>query len=78
MTLQLGAYSFGNTPRNADGSLGNTPQAIRDVLEAIRLTEKPGLDFLQVDIGGVPQKDIPSSIELLCTEVAPQVWAALA
>src|SRR4051794_925455 len=45
MTLELGIYSFGNTPRTADGDYGTTAQAIRDVLEAVRLAEEVGLDF---------------------------------
>src|SRR5215204_4516555 len=45
MTLELGVYSFGNTPRTPDGGYGPTAQAIRDVLEAVRLAEDVGLDF---------------------------------
>src|SRR4051794_9447846 len=45
MGLQLGVYSFGNTPRTESGSLGPTAQAVRDVLEAVRLAEEVGLDF---------------------------------
>lgn len=45
MTFELGVYSFGNTPRTADGGYGTTAQAIRDVLEAVRLAEEVGLDF---------------------------------
>src|SRR4051812_47481587 len=45
MTLELGVYSFGNTPRTADGGFGPTAQAVRDVLEAVRLAEDVGLDF---------------------------------
>src|SRR4051794_10611331 len=45
MGLQLGVYSFGNTPRTADGGYGPTAQAVRDVLEAVRLAEEVGLDF---------------------------------
>src|SRR3954447_16979083 len=45
MTLELGVYSFGNTPRTADGGYGPTAQAVRDVLEAVRLAEEVGLDF---------------------------------
>jgi len=44
MTFQLGVYSFGNTRRNADGSRGSTAQAIRDVLEALKVAEDVGLD----------------------------------
>jgi alkanesulfonate monooxygenase SsuD/methylene tetrahydromethanopterin reductase-like flavin-dependent oxidoreductase (luciferase family) len=45
MTFELGVYSFGNTPRTADGGYGPTAQAIRDVLEAVQLAEEVGLDF---------------------------------
>jgi alkanesulfonate monooxygenase SsuD/methylene tetrahydromethanopterin reductase-like flavin-dependent oxidoreductase (luciferase family) len=45
MTLELGVYSFGNTPRTPDGGYGPTAQAIRDVLEAVRLADEVGLDF---------------------------------
>ncbi len=43
MTLELGVYSFGNTPRVGDG-YGATAQAIRDALEAVKLAEEVGLD----------------------------------
>src|SRR5215207_1568554 len=45
MTLQLGVYSFGNTPRTADGGYGATAQATRDVLQAVHVAEEVGLDF---------------------------------
>lgn len=45
MTLELGVYTFGNTPRTADGRSGSTAQAIRDTLEAARLADEVGLDF---------------------------------
>jgi alkanesulfonate monooxygenase SsuD/methylene tetrahydromethanopterin reductase-like flavin-dependent oxidoreductase (luciferase family) len=45
MTLELGVYSFGNTPRTADGGHGPTAQAIRNALEAARLADAVGLDF---------------------------------
>ena len=45
MTLQLGVYSFGNTPRTADGGYGATAQAARDVLQAVHVAEEVGLDF---------------------------------
>ena len=48
MTFELGVYSFGNTPRLADGSRGPTAQAIRDVLEAVKLADEVGLDFFGV------------------------------
>lgn len=40
MTLELGVYSFGNTPRD-----GSTADAIRNTLEAARLADEVGLDF---------------------------------
>ena len=45
MTFQLGVYSFGNTPRTADGGYGPTAQAIRNALEAVHVAEEVGLDF---------------------------------
>ncbi len=43
-TFELGVYTFGNTPRTADGGYGSTAQAIRDVLEAVHVAEEVGLD----------------------------------
>ena len=40
MAFELGVYSFGNTPRTADGGHGPTAQAVRDVLEAVKLAEE--------------------------------------
>ena len=48
MTFELGVYSFGNTPRLPDGSHAPTAQAIRDVLEAIKLADEVGLDYFGV------------------------------
>jgi alkanesulfonate monooxygenase SsuD/methylene tetrahydromethanopterin reductase-like flavin-dependent oxidoreductase (luciferase family) len=45
MAFELGIYSFGNTPRTAEGGHGATAQAVRDALEAVRLAEEVGLDF---------------------------------
>jgi alkanesulfonate monooxygenase SsuD/methylene tetrahydromethanopterin reductase-like flavin-dependent oxidoreductase (luciferase family) len=45
MAFELGIYTFGNTPRTDDGGYGSTAQAIRNVLEAVRLAEEVGLDF---------------------------------
>src|SRR5438552_4438971 len=44
-TFALGVYTFGNTPRTADGGYGATAQAIRDALEAVHVAEEVGLDF---------------------------------
>jgi alkanesulfonate monooxygenase SsuD/methylene tetrahydromethanopterin reductase-like flavin-dependent oxidoreductase (luciferase family) len=43
--LELGVYTFGNTPRTPAGGFGSTAQAIRDVLEAVHVAEEVGLDF---------------------------------
>src|SRR5438270_2531822 len=43
--FELGVYTFGNTPRTADGGDGPTAQAIRDALEAVHVAEEVGLDF---------------------------------
>jgi alkanesulfonate monooxygenase SsuD/methylene tetrahydromethanopterin reductase-like flavin-dependent oxidoreductase (luciferase family) len=48
MPFQLGVYSFGNTPLRPDGSPGSTGEAIRNLIEAIRLAEAVGLDFFGV------------------------------
>jgi alkanesulfonate monooxygenase SsuD/methylene tetrahydromethanopterin reductase-like flavin-dependent oxidoreductase (luciferase family) len=45
MTFEVGVYSFGNTPRTADGGYGATAQAIRDVLDVVHMAEEVGLDF---------------------------------
>lgn len=44
MTFELGVYSFGNTPRMPDGGFGPSAQAVRNVLEAVRLADEVGLD----------------------------------
>src|SRR3954454_20882159 len=43
--FELGVYTFGNTPRTAEGGSGPTAQAIRDALEAVKVAEAVGLDF---------------------------------
>jgi alkanesulfonate monooxygenase SsuD/methylene tetrahydromethanopterin reductase-like flavin-dependent oxidoreductase (luciferase family) len=45
LNFELGIYSFGNTPRTPGGEVGDSAQAIRDVLEAVRVAEEVGLDF---------------------------------
>ncbi|XKK39764.1 LLM class flavin-dependent oxidoreductase [Nocardiopsis sp. ARC36] len=48
MALELGVYTFGNTPRTSDGRPGPTAQAVRDALEAVELADEVGLDFFGV------------------------------
>jgi alkanesulfonate monooxygenase SsuD/methylene tetrahydromethanopterin reductase-like flavin-dependent oxidoreductase (luciferase family) len=45
VSLELGVYSFGNTPRVENGDVGPTSQAVRNALEAARLADDVGLDF---------------------------------
>ena len=46
--MELGAYSFGDTPRNPDGSLRPTGEAIGNLFEAILLADRAGLDYFGV------------------------------
>jgi len=48
MTFELGAYSFGVAGKNLDGEVVTTAQAVRNMLEQIRLAEQVGLDFYGV------------------------------
>src|SRR3546814_516136 len=44
-TVELGVYSFGDTPRDASGHQTTTAQAIRNMLEAVHVAEQAGLNF---------------------------------
>jgi probable LLM family oxidoreductase len=57
--MELGAYSFGDTPRNPDGSLRPTFEAIRNLHEAIVLADQNGLDYF--GIGEHHTVDMPAS-----------------
>lgn len=46
--MELGAYSFGDTQRNADDSLRSTSEAITNLFEAIKLADRSGLDYFGV------------------------------
>jgi alkanesulfonate monooxygenase SsuD/methylene tetrahydromethanopterin reductase-like flavin-dependent oxidoreductase (luciferase family) len=43
--FELGVYTFGNTPRAENGAFGPSAQAIRNVLEAVKLAEEAELDY---------------------------------
>jgi hypothetical protein len=58
-TFELGVYTFGNTPRTADGGYDPTAQAIRDALEAVQGAEAVGLDFF--DFGEYHTRSMPVS-----------------
>src|SRR5215207_1659030 len=47
--MELGIYSFGDVPRDPrTKQLGTTAQAMRNLLEAIRLADEVGLDYFGV------------------------------
>ena len=46
--MQLGAHSFGDTPRKADGTLGSTSDAIRNLFDAIVHADRHGLDYFGI------------------------------
>ena len=48
MKFELGAYSFGAAGKNPEGETVSTGQAVRNLLEQIRLAEQAGLDFFGV------------------------------
>jgi alkanesulfonate monooxygenase SsuD/methylene tetrahydromethanopterin reductase-like flavin-dependent oxidoreductase (luciferase family) len=48
LKFELGAYSFGVAGRDSDGNVHTTAQAVRNVLEQIRVAEEVGLDFFGV------------------------------
>jgi alkanesulfonate monooxygenase SsuD/methylene tetrahydromethanopterin reductase-like flavin-dependent oxidoreductase (luciferase family) len=46
--FELGVYGFGFAGRDSDGNIVTTAQAVRNLLEQIRLAEQAGLDFFGV------------------------------
>jgi alkanesulfonate monooxygenase SsuD/methylene tetrahydromethanopterin reductase-like flavin-dependent oxidoreductase (luciferase family) len=70
MAFQLGVHSYGNTPLRDNGRLGPTSQAIRDVLEAIRLAEEVGLDFFGVGEHHREIMPISSPSSVICAAAA--------
>src|SRR6218665_3756720 len=46
--MEIGAYSFGDTQLNPDGSLRSTAEAIQNLFEAIVLADEAGLDYFAV------------------------------
>ncbi|GAB3596262.1 LLM class flavin-dependent oxidoreductase [Microbacterium tumbae] len=57
--MELGVYSFGDTPMDEDGSLGSTAEGIRNLFDAILLADGLGLDFFGV--GEHHTIDMPAS-----------------
>ncbi|MET4095403.1 LLM class flavin-dependent oxidoreductase [Arthrobacter sp. UYCu712] len=46
--MEIGAYSFGNTPLNPDGSPRSTAEAIKNLFDAIVHSDKAGLDYFGI------------------------------
>ena len=46
--MEIGAYSFGDTQRNPDGSLRSTTEAIANLFEAIKHADAQALDYFGV------------------------------
>ncbi|MDH6235490.1 LLM class flavin-dependent oxidoreductase [Cryobacterium sp. CG_9.6] len=57
--MEIGVYSFGDTPRNPDGSFRSTAEAIRNLFDGIVHADKVGLDFFGV--GEHHTVDMPAS-----------------
>jgi alkanesulfonate monooxygenase SsuD/methylene tetrahydromethanopterin reductase-like flavin-dependent oxidoreductase (luciferase family) len=63
--FELGVYSFGVAGRDSDGNLVSTAQAVRNVLEQIRLAEQAGLDFFGVGEHHHEQVPVSSPISII-------------
>ncbi|MCQ9165324.1 LLM class flavin-dependent oxidoreductase [Arthrobacter sp. STN4] len=46
--MEIGAYSFGDTPLNPDGTPGSTAEGVRNLFEAIVHADRAGLDYFGV------------------------------
>lgn len=57
--MELGIYSFGDTPRDETGALGSTSDAIRNLFDAIVHADEVGLDYFGV--GEHHTIDMPAS-----------------
>jgi len=57
--MEIGAYSFGDTPRNPDGSLRSTAEAIHNLFGAIVHADRVGLDYF--GIGEHHTHELPAS-----------------
>lgn len=77
MSLELGVYSFGNTPRTPDSGYGPTAQAVRDVLEAVKLAEDAGLDFFGVGEHHTRSMPLSSTTSLVTAAAASTGWVKL-
>jgi len=46
--MELGVFSFGDVQRTKDGKLGPTHESVTNLLEAIQLADKVGLDVFGI------------------------------
>jgi probable LLM family oxidoreductase len=68
--MELGVYSFGDTPRDPrTGQFGSTADAMRNLLEAIRLADEVGLDYFGV--GEHHTVEMPASAAAVVLAAAP-------
>src|SRR5207247_2495708 len=68
--VELGVDSFGNTPRSCDGGYGASAQAVRDVLEAVRLANQVGLDAFSFGEHHTPSMPLSSPTPLVLAPAA--------
>jgi alkanesulfonate monooxygenase SsuD/methylene tetrahydromethanopterin reductase-like flavin-dependent oxidoreductase (luciferase family) len=68
--FELGVYSFGNTPRTAEGGYGPTAQAVRDALEAARVADEVGLDFFGFGEHHTPSMPLSSPTSMVVAAAA--------
>ena len=68
--MEIGAYSFGDTPRGLDGSLGSTAEATANLFEAIVHADEAGLDYFGVGEHHLPQLPVSSPGTLVAAAAA--------
>jgi alkanesulfonate monooxygenase SsuD/methylene tetrahydromethanopterin reductase-like flavin-dependent oxidoreductase (luciferase family) len=68
--MEIGAYSFGDTPRVLDGSLGSTAEATANLFEAIVHADEAGLDYFGVGEHHLPQLPVSSPGTLVAAAAA--------
>ena len=70
--MELGVYSFGDVQRDpTTGKLGSTADAMRNLLEAIRLADEVGLDYF--GIGEHHTYEMPASAAAVILAAAAPV-----
>ncbi len=70
--MELGVYSFGDVQRDpATGKLGSTAEAMRNLLEAIKLSDEVGLDYF--GIGEHHTYEMPASAATVVLGAAASV-----